>query len=46
MGFGKYQFFAESVQIGQSIQWTLGYTIYWKLMKTILKGTKNSLIGT
>ena len=30
----------------QSIQWTPECTIYWKLMKTILIGTKNSLIRT
>ena len=30
----------------QSIQWTTGYTIHWKPMKTILIVTKNSLIRT
>ena len=30
----------------QSIQWTPGYTIHWKPMKTILIVTKNSLIRT
>ena len=42
----KLTYFNIFIQTRQSIQWTPGYTIYWKLMKTILIGTKNSLIRT
>ena len=43
ISFGQKRFLFKT---RQSIQWTPGYNIHWKLMKTILIVTKNSLIRT